>query len=172
MHPTDEAQLLVREGVIDAEQRSRYYGYLSHRFLRLGDALGMVSVCGSLRALFTIVSPLPKWVPLTTLGIVIATVLVSAVMRFEKKAAFSADLYRQMQRFTSDWSALCFDMGQRKDEELREAWRSLSRRQQSALLSSPVELPQSHRLMLLCRREAGGYRSPQPGVESNEPSTG
>ena len=170
--PTDDSVRWIRQGMIDSEQLSRYYGYLAQRFQRLTDVLGMVTVCGALGALFTTVSPLPKWVSLATLGIVIAAVLVTAVMRFEKKAAFSGDLYRQMQLLCSEWSELYSDAGQRKDEELREAWRSLSERQRAALLYSPLELPQSNRLMKRCRLEAVEYRSLHPGVEPHEHSTG
>ena len=155
--PADATVLLIREGVIHAEQLTRYYLHLAHRFRRLGALLGFAVVGGSLVALFTIVSPLPNWVPLTVLGIVTATILFTATMRFEKKAVFSGDLYRQMQQLSSDWSDLFSEVGRLNDEELRQAWRSLTRRQCTALLYSPVELPLSDRLMRRCRREAVEY---------------
>lgn len=166
--PADDTVLLIREGVIHSEQLSRYYVHLAHRFRRLGEILGIIIVGGSLVALFTITSSLPKWVPLTTLIIVSGTILFTATMRFEQKAVFSSDLYRQMQQLSSDWSDLYSDVGQRNDEELREAWRSLLRRQRTALLYSPVELPLSDRLMRRCRQEAIQYWSLRqvPSLES------
>lgn len=37
--PADDTVRLIREGMIHAEQLSRYYLYLAHRFRRLGDLL-------------------------------------------------------------------------------------------------------------------------------------
>ena len=143
----DDTARLIREGIIHAEQLSRYYLHLVHRFRRLGALLGIITVGGSLVALFTISSPLPKWVPLTSLIIVIGTILFTATTRFEKKSVFSGDLYRQMQQLSSEWSVLYADVGRRSDEDLRQAWLGLSRRQRTALLHFPVELPLSIRLM-------------------------
>ena len=169
---TDDTVRLIRQGMIDSEQQCRYYRYLAQRLRRRGEFLSIVIVSGSLGALFTILSPLPRWAPLSILGIVIGSVLVAAGMQFEKKTVFSGDLYRHMQKLSSEWSELYSDAGRRKDEELREAWRSLSERQRSALLYSPLELPQLYRLMRRCRNEAVEYLSPQPGVEPHEESTG
>ena len=170
--PADATVLLIREGVIHAEQLTCYYLHLAHRFRRLGALLGFAVVGGSLLALFTIVSPLPRWVPLTALGIVTATILVTAVMRFEQKAVFSGDLYRQLQKICTEWSDLYSDVDQRNDEELREAWRSLTRRQCAALLYSPVKLPLSDRLMRRCRRDAVEHWSSLLEVDSHGKSTG
>ena len=157
--PANATVLLIREGMIHAEQLSRYYGYLAHRFRRLGELVGLAVVGFSLAGLFTILSTLPRWVPLLLIASTIIAVIVKAVGRYENKEVYSGDLYRQMQQLTSDWSDLYADVGHRKDEELREAWRGLSRHQRSALLYSPGELPRSDRLMRRCRQEAVEYWS-------------
>ena len=95
--PSDETVRLIRQGMIDADQQCRYYRYLAQRLRRRGEFLSIASVSGSLAALFTFLSPLPRWAPLSILGIVIGSVLVAAVMQFEKKAVFSGDLYRQIE---------------------------------------------------------------------------
>ena len=157
--PADSSVLLIREGMIHAEQLSRYYLHLAHRFRRLGELLGFAVVSFSLAGLFTILSPLPRWVPLLLFISTVIAGIIKAVRRYENKEVHSGDLYRQMQQLSSDWSDLYSDVGQRNDEELREAWRGLSRRQRAALLYSPVELTLSDRLMRRCRREAFEYCS-------------
>ena len=166
--PADDTVRLIREGVIHAEQLSRYYLPLAHRFRRIGELLGFAVVGFSLAGLFAISSPLPLWVPLLLFVSTVIACGVKAVGRHEIKEVYSGDLYRQMQQLSSEWSDLYADVGQRNDEELREAWRSLSRRQRTALLYSPVELPLSERLMRRCRQEAVEYWSGRqvPSLES------
>ena len=155
--PTDETVRLIREGVIDADRMCRYYGYLAHRLRRLGELLGIVTVCCSLGALFTILSPLPKWVPLTALGITMGASIVTAVMRFQQKAAYSGELYRQIGQLSTEWLDLWADVYKLDDAELREGWRNLLRRQQTVLERGPVELPLSNGLALRSKREADEY---------------
>ena len=157
--PAVDTVLLIREGMIHAEQMSRYYAHLAHRFRRLGELLGFAVVGFSLAGLFTILSPLPRWVPLLFLASTFIAGIVKAVGRYENRAVYSGDLYRQMQQLSSDWSDLYSDSDQRNGTELREAWRSLSRRQRTALLYSPDDLPLSDRLMRRCQREAVEYWS-------------
>lgn len=38
--PADDTVRLIREDMIHAEQQSRYYVHLAHRFRRLGEILG------------------------------------------------------------------------------------------------------------------------------------
>ncbi len=77
--PSGDTMRLIREGMIHAEQLARYYLHLAYRFQRLAALLGSIIVGGSLVALFTISSPLPKWVPLTTLIIVNGTILLGTL---------------------------------------------------------------------------------------------
>ena len=152
----DDTVRLIREYMIQAEQLSRYYGYLAHRLRRLSEILGFAVVGFSIAGLFTVLSPLPRWVPLLLFISTVIAGIIKAVGRYEIKAVFSGNLYRQLQQFSINWSDLYADVGRgrRNDEELHETRRSLCRRQQTALLFFPVELPLSNRLMLRCRREA------------------
>ena len=156
--PTEETVRLIREGVIDADRLSRYYGYLSHRLSQLGELLSICIVICSLGALFAILSPLPPWVPLTALGISMVANIVAAVKRYPEKAAYSGELYRQMERLSTDWLDLWSDVYEQYDDaELRNAWRNLSRRQETVLERAPVELPLSNGLALRSRSEAEQY---------------
>ena len=154
--PSDETVRLIRQGMIDTDQQCRYYRYLAQRLRRLGEILGIVTVSGSLAALFTIVSPLPRWAPLTALGITMAATTSASVLRYQHKAARCAQLHRQLTPLVTEWQDLFSGIDERDDAELRNSCRNLSQ-QQTALLNSPDELPQSNSLMLRCRREAGEY---------------
>ncbi len=170
-NPTAETVRLIREGWIDADQQCRYYRYLSHRLHLLSEVLAIVIVVSSLAALFTILSPLPRWVPLTALGITIAANIATTVRRYQHKSVYCADLYRQLMPLQSEWQNLFSDISRHDDAELREAWRSLSRRQRSSLLYSSFYLPLSERLMRLCRQEAEQYCFPQLEVDSHGNAT-
>lgn len=167
--PADETVRLICKGVIDAERLSRYYGYLAHRLRRLSELLSITIVIASMAGVFTIMSPLPRWVPLLMLGIAAASSMVKAVEMYEEKAAYSGELYRQMGRLSIDWQHLWVDVDQRDEKELREAWRNLSRRQRTTLLLAPGELPLSNKLMLRSRREAEQQSLRLPRTRGDEP---
>ena len=154
---TDETVRLIWEGVIDADRLSRYYGYLAHRLSRLSELLSIGIVTCSLGGVFTLLSPLPQWVPLITIGIAAGASMLSAVMSYQQKAAYSGELYRQMERLSTDWLDLWSDVYNRDDAELRDAWLNLSRRQQTVLERAPIELPLSNGLALRSRRETEQY---------------
>ena len=172
MQPADVTVRLIREGVIDADRLSRYYGYLAHRLRRLGELLAIVIVSCSLGALFTILRPLPRWVPLMALGITIAASIVTAVMRYQEKAAYSGELCRQMGRLSTNWQVLWSDVYKRNDEELCDAWRNLSQRQSAVVERAPVELPLSNGLALCSRPEAEQYWSMRHDSPSKTRSEG
>ena len=148
---------LVWEGMVEANRLSRYYGYLAHRLKHLGELLSIIAVCSSLAALFTIVSPLPKWVPLTALGITIVASIVSAINRFEHKAACSGDLCRQIGRLSTDWHDLLTGFDGHDEAELRNSWRNLSQQQQDLVERSQIELPLSRSLSRRSQNEANEY---------------
>ena len=126
MQPTDETVRLIWEGMIDADRLSRYYGYLAHRLKRLSELLSIGIIGFSLATVFSIWSPLPEWLPLVTIGIAASASILTAVMRYQEKAAYSLDLYRQIERLSTDWLELWADVYKRKDAKLRDAWRNLS----------------------------------------------
>ena len=92
-----------------------------------------------------------------TIGIAASASILTAVMRYQEKAAYSLDLYRQMERLSTDWLELWADVYKRKDAKLRDAWRNLSRRQQTILERAPGELPLSKGLARRSQREAEQY---------------
>ena len=110
--------------------------------------------------------------PLTALGIVIGSVIVMSVMRFEHKAVYSGELYRQIGRLSADWQYLWADQEKHDDAELRDAWRNLSQRQQAIVERAPVELPLSNGLLRRSRREADEYSSARREGEAHGDATG
>ena len=113
--PAADTVRLIREGMIHAEQLSRYYLHLAHRFLRLGDASSgsSPSAASHWPALFTISEPSPQMGSAVAL-IIASTGTISCFIKASmagssRRRSISGDLYRQMQQFSSDWSDLYSD---------------------------------------------------------------
>ena len=157
MQPTDETVRLIWEGAIDADRMCRYYGYLSGRLTRLGEMVAIGTVGFSGGAVLAVLNHLPDWMSVVAVAVASVAGVALIIGRFQEKAARSVDLYRQIARLSTDWEELWSSVYERDEQELREAWRRLSRQQEAILERAPAEVPLWEGLALRCQREADEY---------------
>lgn len=169
--PSEETLNLVSEGMAEAHRLARCYVSLARRLDRLGELSSFFPFLTSWAALFTILSPVPRWAPLTLLALTIAATLFSARLKFHHHASLSFELGRQLGRLSIDWKLLAANRHQLDDAELRSRWRQLFERQRAILDDAPLDLALSLRLMRRCRLEAEQYRSPRHEGVTNEHPT-
>ena len=157
MKTTDKTVRLVWEGQVESDRMCRYYGYLANRLRRRGELLTISVVGMSSGAFVSLMSHFPEWIAAGTSAAAALAGLVLAFGRYERKAAFSEDLYRQMGRLSTEWSELWNGIYEAEDAEVRAAWGDIARRQTAAVDRAPSELPLLESLANRAQQEADAY---------------
>ncbi len=133
----------------------RYYGYLAHHLDRLGTTLQIFAVAAASGAFLSLLSEWDvEWLPSLATAAAAAIGALLAIKKYPEKAARSAELRRQLALQLREWEGLWSNVYEKDDEELANAWRDLTRRQEEIVKRAPFELPLAKCLARRSEREA------------------